>query len=108
QHQQINQNQNVLTADARNGIYTYLDSGGAVHKVNVLTAAGVTADPAVAKLIALTPSASAINNFNTGDSRASLLRNTAGYAFNARNNRTRDNVTARLDYNLSDRHTFTL
>ncbi len=108
QHQQTSEDPTVLTADARAGIYTYTDTSGVVHKVNVLSAAGVTPDPSVAKLIALTPAPGAINNFRVGDSSAALLRNTAGYAYNERDNRTRDNVTARLDYNPSDKHSFTL
>jgi hypothetical protein len=33
-------------------------------------------------------------------------RNTIGYQFNARSNETRDNVTAKVDYNLSTRNVF--
>jgi hypothetical protein len=32
--------------------------------------------------------------------------NTTGYTFNARNKRTRDNVTGKLDYNLTPKHVF--
>src|SRR5262249_42609534 len=46
-----------------------------------------------------------INNFRNGDSSGTLLRNTGGYSFNQRNNRDRNNVTGKLDYNLSDRNT---
>ena len=53
------------------------------------------------------PTGSAINNFDVGDSTPSLLRNTAGYRFNQRDNEVRDNVTVRIDYNLSTRHVFT-
>ncbi|MEI9972742.1 MAG: hypothetical protein WDO73_12190 [Ignavibacteriota bacterium] len=37
-----------------------------------------------------------------------MLRNTAGYQFNARDNRTRDNVTIRLDYTLSTKNSFSV
>ena len=54
------------------------------------------------------PAADKINNFNRGDSSASLLRNTAGYNVNRRNNRTRDNFTFKTDYNLSPRNSITV
>src|SRR5260370_13254570 len=73
---QTSQNHTILTADARQAIFTYKDSGGAIQKVNVLTAAGVTSDPAAAALLALVPGADNINNFNVGDSSNALLRNT--------------------------------
>jgi hypothetical protein len=104
--QQTSQNHTILTADARQGIFTYKDSGGAIQKVNVLTAAGVTPDPAATALLALVPGAEKINNFNLGDSSNALLRNTAGYSFLKRNNRTRDNVTNRIDYLPSVKHSF--
>src|SRR6185369_4326547 len=40
-HQQVSENGLVLTPDARNGIYTYFDNGGALRKANVLTLRGV-------------------------------------------------------------------
>ena len=45
------------------------------------------------------PAASVINNFRVGDSLdAANLRNTAGYSFVTRSNRTRNNVLAKIDY----------
>ncbi len=35
------QNRTILTPDAAAGIFTYLDSAGAVHKVNILTTTGL-------------------------------------------------------------------
>ena len=99
-------NTTILTADARQGIFTYTDGAGNVQKVNVLTAAGATADPTAAKLIGQIPAASQINNFNVGDSSNALLRNTAGYSFNQRSNRTRDNALVRVDYNFSTKNVF--
>jgi hypothetical protein len=96
----------ILTTDARNGIFTYQDGGGVVHKVNILTATRNTIDPAIQTLINQIPTPDKINNFRTGDSSPSLLRNTAGYSFQQNSNRTRDNVTVRLDYNLSTKHAF--
>jgi carboxypeptidase family protein/TonB-dependent receptor-like protein len=105
--QQTSANTTILTGDARNGAFTYRDAQGAVQKVNVLAAAGVAADPTTAKILAQVPSPDHINNFRVGDSSAALLRNTGGYSFLRRNNRTRDNSLAKLDYNLSTKHVFT-
>ncbi|MGH9721102.1 MAG: hypothetical protein ACRD8O_12885, partial [Bryobacteraceae bacterium] len=97
-------NRTILTTDARNGLFTYRDAQGAVRKVNILQARGVGIDPAIQRLIELVPTPDKINNFRSGDSSSSLLRNTAGYSFLARSNRTRDNFTTRIDYNLSSKH----
>ena len=94
------QQRTILTADAAQGIFTYLN-GGAVQKVNILTATGQKIDPAIGSLISQIPSPSAINNFNSGDSSATLLRNTAGYLFNQRSDRKRNNVTGKVDYVMS-------
>lgn len=104
QHQGLPENTTILTDSARNGIFTYRDSGGAVQKVNILQAMGVQMDPTMAKLLAMLPAASSINYYGVGDSTPSLLRNTAGYRFNARDNRTRDNVTTTTDYLPSSKH----
>jgi len=104
--QQTSQNPTILTPDARNGIFTYRDSGGNVQKANLLQTMGIQADPTVAGLLAQVPTA--YNNTNVGDSSASLLRNTAGYQFLKRNNRTRDNFTIKGDYLASTKNTFTL
>ncbi len=106
QHQQVSQTYTILTSDARNGIYTYKDSAGAVHKVNILQAMGVTPSSVMNSYLNLVPTPDKINNFNVGDSTAALLRNTAGYTINRRDNRVRDNITARGDYMLSDRNSF--
>lgn len=108
QRQQISQNATVLTADARNGLFTYRDTGGTIRKVDLLQTAGLSQDSFMQALLAQVPNASQINNFNVGDSTAALLRNTAGLAFLKRNNRNRDYVTGKLDYTLSTRHSFTL
>ena len=98
QREQTPENTTILTNTARNGIFTYRDSGGAVQQVNILQAMGVQADPVMSKLLAMVPGPGSINYFGVGDSTAALLRNTAGYRFNARDNRTRDNVTTTSDY----------
>src|SRR6266446_9544914 len=100
------QDRTILTADARNGIVTYVDNQKNVRKVNILRAAGIQIDPAIQNLIDQIPGPEKINNFRSGDSSPTLLRNTAGYSFQGQSNRTRDNVTVRVDYNLSTKHAF--
>ena len=102
--QSSGQQRTILTADATQGIFTYL-SGGVAQKVNILNATGQKIDPAIASLISKIPPPSAINNFNSGDSSAALLRNTAGYLFNQRSDRKRNNVTGKIDYNMSTKST---
>jgi len=105
--QQAGQQRTILTSDAAQGVFTYIGAGGAVQKVNILQAAGQKIDPTIAALIAKIPGPSAINNTNSGDSTASLLRNTGGFLFNQRSNRTRNNVTGKVDYVMSSKSTIT-
>jgi hypothetical protein len=105
-NQQLPQDATVLTDSARNGIFTY-QSGGAVRTVDLLAKRSITVDPYMQKLLQQVPTGSAINNFDVGDSTPGLLKNTAGYRFNQRDNEVRDNVTVRTDYNFSTRHVFT-
>lgn len=101
--QQSNINNTILTDTARKGIFTYRDTGGAVQQVNILNLMQASINPAVATVLTALPDATHINQFNQGDSTSSLLRNTAGYTFQTRNNRTRDNVTGTTDYIISSR-----
>ena len=103
-HQQQAQNGTVLTPDARNGIFTYRDTGGVLRKVNVLAARGVSIDPFAQDIVNKLPTT--INNFQVGDSSSGQLMNTAGYSFNQRANDKRQVMTAKADYHLSTRHTF--
>src|SRR5262249_33104547 len=75
--------------------------------VNILQATGQTIAPQIADLIKRIPAPSATNNFSSGDSTAALTRNTAGYLFNQRSNRTRNNVTGKVDYVLSPSNSIT-
>jgi hypothetical protein len=99
-------NTTILTEDARRGIFTYEDLQNQVRKVNVLQAAGVTADPFMERILAQVPGPENINNFRVGDSRESLRRNTAGYSFLRNGHHNRDNVTLKLDYKLSTANLF--
>ena len=94
----------IPTADARKGIFTYRDAQNVVRKVNVLALGGLPMDPAVSEILEEVPGPVSINNFDVGDSGRDLLRNTAGYQFNVRDNNDRDAVTSRLDSVLSDHH----
>jgi hypothetical protein len=102
--QQTSTNRAILTSDARRGVFTYTDAAGAVRKVNVLQADGISADPVMNQILNEVPGPEKINNFRIGDSSEALLRNTAGYSFLSRNNTDRDNVTGRLDYLMSSRN----
>jgi hypothetical protein len=105
--QQTGETRTILTADASQGIFTYLNASGAVQKVNILQATGQKIDPTIAALISRIPGPSQINTFNQGDSSATLLRNTGGYLFNQASNRTRNNVTGKFDYVMSTKSTIT-
>jgi hypothetical protein len=104
--QQSPEQRTILTSDARQGIFTYRDSSGVVRNVNILQAANVGIDPGMQQLLNQVPGPENINNFRTGDSSASLVRNTGGYSFLRRDNRTRDNVTGKIDFHPSTRHAF--
>ncbi len=93
---QLNTN-TILTPSARQGLLTYVDAGGVQRQFNILQAQHLTIDPAVQALLNAMPSAG--NSTQQGDGL-----NTTGYAFNARANETRDNVTGRADYYLSLKH----
>lgn len=95
----------ILTRDARNGIFTYRDTRGNIQKSsNLLDIVGLSPDPVMQALLNQIPGPDKINNFRVGDSHPGQLMNTAGYSFLARSDRDRDNVTGRLDYNLSTKH----
>ncbi len=98
-HEQVPADATILTAAARSGIFTYRDSDQNLHQVNLLTLRITTIDPVMQTLLDQVPGPEFINNFQVGDGL-----NTAGYRFNQRDNGTRDNVTAKIDYNVSTRH----
>lgn len=122
--QQSSQNHTVLTQTARQGLFTFVPTcttncppgvtPGQPQTFNVLAArtdrtlnpnnivGPFVIDPYVAGLLSQVPTD--INNFDVGDSTAALLRNTAGLAFNKRNDRTRDNYGFRGDWIISQNH----
>ena len=91
-------NTTILTPTARQGVLQYRTTAG-VQTFNVLNQFGLGIDPAVQALLSQVPTTG--NNNQIGDQL-----NTTGYTFNARGNETRDNVTGKLDYYLTQRHAF--
>jgi hypothetical protein len=89
----------ILTATARQGIFSYLDAGGTLRQVDLLRSRGISIDPVMQGLLDQVPGPQYINDKLVGDGL-----NFAGYRFNQRDNGTRDNVTGRIDYNLSTAH----
>jgi hypothetical protein len=101
---QIAEDATILTANARNGIFSYRDENGTIQKMNVMNLVGLTPDPVMSALLAQVPDASKINNYRVGDSQPGQLMNTAGYSYLVRNNEDRDNLTGRLDYYVATKH----
>ena len=98
-HQQAPQNFTILTPEARTGIFTYT-GGGVVRKVNLLTLKGMAGvDSGMQPILAKIPTGDKINNNDVGDGR-----NTGGYRFNQRANELQDNVTGKVDYNITTKH----
>jgi hypothetical protein len=94
--QEALQNNTVLTASARSGIFTLTDGTG--RTANLLTGTQNSVDPYISKLLGTIPLP---NNNLLGDGL-----NTGGYQFNARDNETRDNAQGRIDYALSPKNVF--
>jgi len=88
----------VLTDSAKNGVFTYVDTGGATRAVNLQTLRTYTPDPTIKGLIAQLPQP----NSPGGDGL-----NTAGYRFNARNNEFRDQLVYKGDYYITPKHSIT-
>ena len=93
-------NRTVLLPQARNGVFTYIDNAGQRRTINVLNAAGLSADPTVAsRILSNVPLG---NNSDVGDGL-----NTQGFRLSRKQNQDREAYTTRLDYELSDRSSIT-
>lgn len=98
-HQQTGVVGTILTASARQGIFTY-NSGGTERQVNLLSLRQVTGvDPTVQARLAQIPSPDKANSDLAGDGR-----NTTGYRFNQRSNQLQDNISGKIDYNPRPSH----
>lgn len=105
------QNATIFTsAAAANGTFQYHPSNapGTIATVNLLTLENstrgnpvFTIDPAIAALVARIPSNAVVNNTQVGDGL-----NTAGFAFNSRNNVTLKNTGGRVDFTPTERQSF--
>ena len=101
------ENATIFTsAAAANGTFQYhpTSAPATVATVNLLSVEGgtpFTIDPAIASLLARVPSSAVVNNSQVGDGL-----NTAGFAFNSRNNSTLKNTGARVDYTPTDHQSF--
>src|SRR5580692_3504165 len=103
-HAQTPQDDTILTAPARAGIFTYCIGATITPGVkcdeaskNLLSLRGLTqVDPVMQTLLNQVPGAQFINNNLVGDGL-----NTAGYRFDQRSNEIRDNATWRLDYDVN-------
>ena len=98
-HRQAPKTNTILTPTARQGILQYTVNGGPVQQFDVLKAAGLQPSAYVKTFLDLVPTTG--NNNGIGDGL-----NTTGYTFNARSNTLRDNVSGKVDYNLSTKHVF--
>ncbi len=100
-HEQSPSTTTILTDSARTGTFKYVDTvSGAPRSANLLALRQLSGvDPAIQPILAKVPGAQFINTTIVGDGL-----NTSGYRFNQRDNGIRDNVTGKLDYNLSTKH----
>jgi hypothetical protein len=100
QNQQSPVTRTILTPTARQGILQYQTSGG-LQQFDVLKASGLTTNPAISALLAQVPTTG--NTTTVGDGL-----NTTGFTSNARSNDMRNNVLGKGDFNLSQKHVFSL
>jgi hypothetical protein len=101
-HQQEPVDSLILTSRARAGYFTY-NFNGATREVNLLALRNLSGvDPGMQAVLDRVPLPDRINNGDVGDGR-----NYSGYRFNQRSNETRDNITGKIDYNVSLRHAIT-
>jgi hypothetical protein len=90
----------IPTQAARTGLFTYKDTSGNVRTANLLQLGGISSiDPAIQALLQQVPGPEFINSNSVGDGL-----NLGGYRFNQRDNETRDNITGKIDYNVSTKH----
>ena len=92
-------------ADLLDGVFRYAATDGVVRAVDVMQLSGLKLDPKLrADFLSKIPGASNVNNYDTGNSTATRVLNTAGYRFNQTDLNNRDQYGFRVDYTLSARH----
>jgi hypothetical protein len=101
-YQQVVRTRTVPTANAKAGLFTWLQAGTTTPQTYSIVANDplhLGIDPAISKLMAIFP---APNTTSVGDGY-----NSTGYSFNQPNNSFEDQFTIRGDYNLnSNNHVF--
>jgi len=95
-------------SDLLSGNFRYVSTAdGSVREANVLQLAGRTLDPVVQRdILALYPSPGNVNSFDSGDSRADRILNTARYRFFQDDRQNRDQLVTRVDYEANANHRF--
>ena len=89
-------------ADLLDGVFRYAATDGVVRAVNVMQLSGLKLDPKLrADFLSKIPGASNVNNYDTGNSTATRVLNTAGYRFNADGSEQPGPVGFRVDYDCS-------
>ena len=109
QHQQLAQNYTIpVRSDLLTGNFRYVSTvDGSVRQANVLQLSGQTIDPAVqGSILALYPSPDKVNSYDSGDSRADRILNTARYRFLQDDFNDRDQWVSRADYAAGKNHRF--
>lgn len=109
QRQTTNALKTILLPNARNGIFTYVDSSNVTRTINLFAAPGTgpafgitSVNPVVAsRILSVVPTVG--NTSDAGDGR-----NTTGFRLNVANNVNRDNYTGRIDIEPNSRHSFNL
>ena len=91
--------------DFYKGVFRYVGTDGQVRSVNILTTTNSTRDEAFYKdVLSRIPTASNVNNYDIGNSKAGQVLNTAGYRFNQQRLTTRDYFGGRADMEVSANH----
>jgi Carboxypeptidase regulatory-like domain/TonB dependent receptor-like, beta-barrel len=109
QDQQVGANFTIpVRSDLLAGNFRYVSSvDGSVQQVNVLQLSGQTIDPAVqSSILSLYPSPDKVNSYDSGDSRADRILNTARYRFQQDDWTDRDQWVTRTDYEHNANHRF--
>lgn len=97
-----------VRSDLLSGNFRYVSTtDGSVRQVNLLQVSGRTLDPVVQReILSLYPSPDKVNSYDSGDSRADRILNTARYRFFQDDRQNRDQSVTRADYAATANHRF--